>query len=77
MKKEKWWQLWRKQKHSTRPFCPRPGQTSEIVKQIKGYLEAQPADYCEQMDTLLDELGFQGLTLWSATKKDKAELKDL
>lgn len=35
-------------------FGPRPGRTTEIVNQIKAYLEEYSANYYDQMDSLLE-----------------------
>lgn len=35
-------------------FGSRPGHTTEIVNQIKTYLETHPANYYDQMDSLLE-----------------------
>lgn len=45
----------------------RSGHSQEIVAQIVSYLQSHPANYCEQMDTLL-ELIYQSYTEFNSVE---------
>lgn len=45
----------------------RRGHTAEVVESIKAYLQSHPANYCGQMDTLL-ELIYQAYTEFNSVE---------
>ena len=55
------------EKHTTHTFGSRPGHTTEIVNQVKTYLEAHPTNYYDQMDSLL-ELIYQSYTEFNSVE---------
>ena len=54
----------------THTFGSRPGHTTEIVNQIKAYLEEHPANYYGQMDSLLE------LIYYSYTEFNSVEMPE-
>ncbi|MDO4167966.1 MAG: hypothetical protein Q4D32_11245, partial [Eubacteriales bacterium] len=50
-----------------RSWGVRTGNTAEIVSQIVSYLQSHPANYCDQMDTLL-ELVYQAYTEFNSVE---------
>lgn len=42
------------EEHTSRTFGLGSGHTAEIVNQVKTYLETHPANYYDQMDSLLE-----------------------
>lgn len=50
-----------------RTWGVRKGHTAEVVENMKAYLQSHPANYCEQMDTLL-ELIYQAYTEFNSAE---------